>query len=182
MKITRNYFKVIICTLIVNLCFTTSLLSQTDSTRTKTKSKFWKKVRFGGGIGIAPGNGIFSATLAPTAIYQFNPNFAMGIGLNGTINNRKNVYKSTILGGSVIALANPIDAIQLSGEFEQLNVNRKFDSAFSNPDQNYWYPALFLGAGVRTRVATIGIRYDVLYDQNKSIYPNAWVPFVRVFF
>ncbi len=147
------------------------------------KSDFWKNVRFGGGLGLSTGNGFFSATLAPSAIYQFNNQFALGVGLNGTYNSRKNVYNSTILGGSLIGLFNPIDEIQLSAELEELNVSRKYKGSYSSlEDENYWYPALFVGAGYRTKNITIGVRYDVLYDENKSVYAEAWAPFVRVYF
>ncbi len=149
----------------------------------KIKSEFWKKVRFGGGLGLGTGNGFFSATLAPSAIYEFNNNIALGLGLNGTYSSRKDQFSSTILGGSIISLFSPIREIQLSAEFEELHVNRKYKGAFSSlEDDNYWYPALFIGAGYRNNNFTIGIRYDVLYDDEKSIYQNAWAPFVRVYF
>ena len=150
---------------------------------TDKKSDFWKNVRFGGGLGLSTGNEFFSATLAPSAIYQFNDQFALGLGLNGTYNSKKNVYNSTILGGSLIGLFNPINEIQLSAEFEELNVSRKYKGSYSSlNDDNYWYPALFLGAGYRTKNVTIGIRFDVLYDDDKSVYAEAWAPFVRLFF
>lgn len=145
-------------------------------------SHFWQQVRFGGGVGLSFGDGFFSGSLAPSAIYEFNPQVALGLGLNGTYNSRKNAYKSTIIGGSVIALFAPLRELQLSAEFEQLNVNRKWDSRLDIEDQQYWYPALFLGAGYRTNNVTMGLRYDVLYNQDKSIYANAWMPFVRVYF
>lgn len=161
--------------------FTTLSFSQENLT--ENENNFWKHVRFGGGLGLSTGDGFFSATLAPNAIYQFNRKYGLGVGLNGTYNRQKNVYKSTIFGGSVIGLYNPIPEIQLSTEFEALNVNRKFEGAFSNnQDDNYWYPALFIGAGYRTNNITFGIRFDVLYDDNKSIYANSWMPFVRVLF
>ncbi|WP_198551081.1 alpha-ketoglutarate decarboxylase [Olleya sp. 1-3] len=145
------------------------------------KSEFWKNVRFGGGLGLSTGSNFFSATLAPTAIYQFDNAFALGVGLNGTYNKSKNVYKSTILGASILGLYSPIRDIQLSGEFEQNHVNRNFDNpAFA--DDTYWVPSLFIGAGYTTNNVTIGVRYDVLFDDSKSIYANALVPFVRVFF
>ncbi len=143
---------------------------------------FWKHVRFGGGIGLSFGDGFFSGTLAPSAIYEFNEQFALGIGLNGTYNSLKNNYKSTIFGGSVIGLYNPIQELQISAEFEQLNVNRKWENRLGIEDQNYWYPALFMGLGYRNQNFTVGIRYDVLYDKDKSIYANAWMPFARVYF
>lgn len=145
-------------------------------------NNFWKHVRIGGGIGMSFGDGFFSGTLAPSAIYDFNDQFALGVGLNGTYNSRKNFYKSTIVGGSVLGLFNPIREIQLSAEFEELNVSRKWEDQLEVEDQNYWYPALFIGAGYRAQNITIGIRYDVLYDKNRSIYGEAWVPFVRVYF
>lgn len=143
---------------------------------------FWRHVRYGGGIGLSFGNGFFSGTLAPSAIYEFNPQFAMGVGLSGTYNKLKNRYSSTVLGGSVISLFNPFSQLQLSAEFEEMNVNRTFEYDGSDLEENYWYPALFLGAGYRTGNVSVGIRYDVLYDENKSIYADPWAPFVRVYF
>lgn len=167
--------------IIISLLFAATSFSQSDPKN--TKSDFWQNVRFGGGIGLSFADGFFSATLAPSAIYQFTDEFAMGVGLNGTINNRKNFYNSTILGGSALALFSPIQELQISAEFEELNVNRNFDNdVVTNLDQNYWYPALFLGAGYRTGNVTFGIRYDVLYDEDQSIYAEPWIPFVRVFF
>ncbi|MEZ4882054.1 MAG: alpha-ketoglutarate decarboxylase [Flavobacteriaceae bacterium] len=147
------------------------------------QSEFWQNVRFGGGIGLSFGDGFFSGTLAPSAIYRFNDRFSMGVGLNGTYNSLKNNYTSTVFGGSVLAFYNIIPEIQLSAEFEELNVNRKYKH-FSLPDytENYWYPALFLGAGFHSNNVTIGIRYDVLFDDDKSIYASAFAPFVRVYF
>ncbi len=146
------------------------------------RSDFWRHVGFGGGIGLSFGDGFFSGTLAPAAIYQFDEApFALGVGLNGTYNSLKNVYNSTIFGGSVIGLFNPIQEIQVSAEFEELNVSRKFDDP-QFQDENYWYPALFLGVGYRSNNVTFGIRYDVLYNRDKSIYADAYAPFVRVFF
>lgn len=151
------------------------------SAQNKTND-FWNHVRFGGGFGLNFGDGFFSSTIAPSAIYEFDKTIAFGLGLNATFNNQKNVYKSTILGGSIIGLFNVINEIQLSTEFEQLNVNRKYNVNLNIEDDNYWIPALFLGAGYRSGNVTIGIRYDVLYDDEKSIYADPWAPFVRFYF
>ena len=147
-----------------------------------TKSEFWSHVRYGGGIGLSIGDNFFSGTLAPSAIYEFDNTFALGLGINGTFNNQKNIYKSTILGGSLIGLINVIPEFQLSAEFEHLNVNRTYDASLNIPDDNYWSPALFFGAGYRNSNVTFGIRYDVLYDREKSIYSDPWAPFVRFYF
>ena len=160
--------------------FSTSSISQ--NLKTKEEPSFWSHVQFGGAVGLSFGDGFFSGTLAPSAIYKFNPQFGLGLGLNGTINSRKNNYKSTLIGGSIITLYNPIQDVQLSAEFEELNVNRKWDKSLAIKDQNYWYSALFLGAGYRIQNITIGIRYDVLYDKEKSVYAEPWAPFFRFYF
>lgn len=152
------------------------------TTAQQNNSSFWNQVRFGGGIGLSFGDGFFSGTLAPSAIYEFNNQVAVGLGLNGTYNSQKDIYKSTILGGSIISLFNPADAIQLSAEFEELHVNRKYESFYNLPNDTYWSPALFVGAGYRSGNVTLGIRYDLLYDKDKSIYANAWAPFLRFYF
>lgn len=164
-------------TLIILLFFGFNNLVQSQQS-----NDFWNHVRFGGGIGLGFGDGFFSGTLAPSAIYEFNGTVALGLGLNGTINNRKGFYKSTIYGGSVIGLVNVIPQLQLSAEFEELRVNRKYHPSFNFPDDNYWSPALFIGLGYRSGNLTLGIRYDVLYDDERSIYADAWMPFVRFYF
>ena len=78
---------------------------------------------------------------------------------------------------------NPIPAIQLSGEFEEIYVNRKEEFRGETIfEEQYWVPALFFGVGFGNRNVTVGVRYDVLYDRDKSIYIDPWVPFVRFYF
>jgi len=149
--------------------------------QSQQSNDFWSHVRFGGGIGLGFGDGFFSGTLAPSAIYEFNQTVALGVGLNGTIANQKDFYKSTILGGSLIGLVNVIPQIQISAEFERLHVHRKYYTNFNISDENYWSPALFVGLGYRSGNVTFGVRYDVLYD-DKSIYTDPWAPFVRFYF
>ncbi|GAA4939263.1 hypothetical protein GCM10023314_09930 [Algibacter agarivorans] len=139
-------------------------------------------MRYGGNLGLSLGDGFFSGTIAPSAIYEFDENFAFGVSINATFNNQKNVYKSTILGGSLIGLYNVFRELQLSAELEELHVNRRYNVTLNIPDDTYWSPALFLGVGYRNGNVTFGIRYDVLYDKNKSIYFDPWLPFVRFYF
>ncbi len=142
---------------------------------------FWDNVRFGGGIGLGFTNGGFNGSISPSAIYQFNEQFASGISLN--FNYAKfNDDKLLAYGGSILTLYDPIPFLQISGELEQLRINREFDNGTIRWENNYWSPALFLGIGYVNRNFTVGIRYDVLYDNSKSIYANAWMPFVRVYF
>lgn len=141
------------------------------------KSEFWQKVRFGGGFGLGFGNDSFNASLSPSAIYQATDQFAIGTGLNFNYFKYRE-DKLIAYGAGIMSFYNIIREIQLSAEFEQLRINRS--NLYFEDD--YWSPALFFGIGYTDRNFTIGVRYDVLYDENKSIYSNAWMPFVRVFF
>lgn len=166
--------------LVIIVLFFCSIFSFSQET---TQNNFWSNVRFGGGIGLNFGNGFFSGTLAPAAIYDFNPYFSAGLGLTGSYSSQRNVFNSAILGGSVIALTNPFPEVQVSAEFEQVNVNTNFDSNFSSTNPaNFWANALFLGVGYRSGNMVFGIRYDVLYDEEESIYADPWFPFVRFWF
>jgi hypothetical protein len=144
---------------------------------TAQSSSFWSNVRYGGGVGLSFGNESVQIGLSPSAIYQVNNYAAVGLGLNYTYSKIFDTRFSAI-GGSIIGLVNPIPALQLSGEFEQAYVN----SSFGPVDDSYWLPALFLGVGYATGPVTFGIRYDVLYDSDRSLYADPWLPFVRVYF
>lgn len=152
-----------------------------DAQELRQNNDFWNHTRYGGSFGLSFGDGFFSGSLAPSALYDFNRQFSMGVGLNATYSSQKNVYNATVLGGSLIGLFNPIDEIQISAEFEELNVSRNYDDPIFR-DDNYWYPALFMGVGYRSRNVTVGLRYDLLYDDRKSVYANAWAPFIRFYF
>jgi hypothetical protein len=186
MKLNANLLK----TFFYVLIFLNSalLFSQQDSIP-KTKSVFWQKVQFGGGLGLAVGNGYTDVSISPTGYYNVNKFFAIGVGITGSYvaqkSNPSNFnslgYKSTIFGGSIIGLANPIEEIQLSAEVEQLKVNRNFDDSYFN-DDTFWNTALFVGAGYRTQNVTLGVKYNVLHNDNNNIYSQPWLPFVRIMF
>lgn len=91
-------------------------------------------------------------------------------------------YFGIAYGASILTLYNPFPFLQLSAELEQLRVNTSFDNLVVRIEENYWSPALFLGIGYTQQNFTVGIRYDVLYDEDRSIYFSAWMPFVRVYF
>ncbi|SIS81783.1 hypothetical protein SAMN05421766_104132 [Zobellia uliginosa] len=149
---------------------------------TNTPTNFWNNVRFGGGLGLGFTNGGFNASVSPSAIYQFNEQFASGVSLTFNYakfdSNHRYAY-----GGSILSLYNPIPFLQISAELEQLRINQNISyNGLPTVSENYWSPGLFLGLGYTDQNFTIGIRYDVLYDDNKSIYASAWLPFVRVYF
>ncbi len=169
------------------LCFALFLFFKTTNAQTNTsqpiqtqqKSEFWEKVRFGGGLGLSIGNNFTDIMVAPSAIYQFNEYIAAGVGLQGSYIRVKDNYEAYAYGGSLLFLANPIEEVQLSAELEQLRVNLNFDDGFSD---NFWNTALFLGGGYQVENVTIGIRYNLLHNNKKNIYNEAFMPFVRIYF
>ncbi|MBM1105924.1 alpha-ketoglutarate decarboxylase [Aurantibacter crassamenti] len=158
----------------------TSCFAQNQSQSLSGTSTFWSHVRFGGGLGLGITNGGFNASVSPSAIYQFNEQFASGA--SATFNYAKyKEDKRTAYGGSILSLYNPVHFLQISAELEQLRVNQRFDLGTTIIEENYWSPALFIGLGYTSNLVTVGIRYDVLFDNNKSIYAGAWMPFVRIY-
>lgn len=145
------------------------------------EESFFSNVRFGGSLGLSFSDGFFNGSLAPKAVYDFNRYTSTGVGLLGSYTDAGN-YTALTLGGSVIGMFRPVRFLQLSAEFEELHVNKKLELDGGNLEESYWYPALFLGAGYSTGPVTVGIRYDVLYDDKKSIYGNALMPFVSIYF
>lgn len=142
---------------------------------------FLDNVQFGGGLGLSLGSGYTDISVSPSAIYNVNQYFSAGLGVQYTYAKLKNSYSSNLYGGSVITLFNPLPEIQLSAELEQLRVNVKGISP-NNFTDNFWNTALFIGAGYRSSNATIGVRYNVLYQENSRAYNTAFMPFVRFYF
>lgn len=177
-----QHFKYLIF-IFISLFYSIIVNAQTpiDENNSTSKDTFWSHVRFGGGIGLGFSNDYTTIAISPSGVYQFNDQFALGIGLSGNYSKRKDYFEATVFGASLIGLFNPIEELQLSAEFEHNNVNYK--DKIINTTDNYWYPALYLGGGYAIgNFGAIGMRYDVLYNDRKSVYSTAFSPFIRVFF
>lgn len=161
--------------------FSIQLSAQYQNPDFKSNSDFWQNVQFGGGLGLSIGSGYTDISVAPSAIYNVNEYFAVGLGAQYTYVKVKNSYNSNLYGGSLITLFNPIPEIQLSAELEQLRVNLK-GVGNNNFSDNFWNTGLFLGAGYRSGNVTIGARYNVLYKEDQGAYSDAFMPFVRFYF
>lgn len=157
------------------------------------QSDFWQRVHFGGGFGAAFGSDYSNFALSPGAVYELNRYVGIGLGLQASyvkvdgeynpFDDTPTNYKSWIYGGSVIGLFNVIEEVQLSLEVEQVRVN----TTFAYPDEpefkdNFWNTALFVGAGYHAENVTLGVRYNLLFDKDKSVYYEPFMPFVRVYF
>jgi hypothetical protein len=166
--------------LIFTLLFSFQLLTAQQQTFTSSpQNNFWRNVQFGGGLGLSIGSGYTDITISPSAIYNVNSIVAVGTSLQFGYASAKNDYTSTIYGGSLIGLINPIPEIQLSAELEEININNNYKYYGSD---SFWNTSLYLGGGYRTGNVTVGVRYNVLFDKNKSYYSDAFMPFVRVYF
>ena len=146
----------------------------------KPKSEFWNKVQLGGGLGVGVGTGTTNVSIAPTAIYNFNQYVSAGLGIQYNNFKQKDLFTSNMYGGSVVGLFNPIKEAQFSLEIEQLRVNESSVGVFSS--RNFWNTGLFLGAGYRMENVTAGVRYNVLFNKDKNVYGDAFMPFIRVYF
>jgi len=160
-------------TLLFFLLVSYSILGQNDN-----NSNFWDNVRFGGGFGLGFGSNSTTISVSPSAIYEFNDMFALGLG-GSYLYSKNNDLKSNVFGAGIISLFNPTQEFQLSAEFEQLFVNQKLPGF---TDAKFDYPALYLGAAYRVGSFSAGLRYDVLYDGGKSIYTSAFSPIFRFYF
>ncbi|MEC4112791.1 hypothetical protein [Myroides pelagicus] len=168
-----------------------SIIAQEKENEAKNYD-FNKNWKFGGGFGLGIGSGYTDLMIAPSALYQFNPYFSAGIGLQGSYIKSKDrgyyynsirEYQSWIYGGSLIALSNPIPQLQLSAELEQLRVNNTYTYKDAEKrEANFWNTALFLGIGYSSGPVTVGIRYNVLFKEKDMVYGSAYMPFVRMYF
>ena len=141
------------------------------------ESDFWNNTRFGGSFGFSFGSNTTTLSISPSAVYDFNEEFSFG-GSIGYLYNKSSDYSANMYSASVIALYRPIPEIEFSSELLQSYVSKKIGTI----KDNYSYPSLNIGVAYITGKVTFGVQYDVLYEEDKSIYANAFSPFIRIFF
>lgn len=143
---------------------------------TQQKSDFWENVRYGGGFSANFGAQTI-ISISPSAIYDFKKGFSLGTSLNylysevGTLN-------TSVYGASIISLYQTKLGFLLSGEFDYNFARQK--NQFNTINTNF--PALHLGIAYNQGRFAFGVRYDVLYDENKSVFASPFSPIVRFYF
>ena len=141
------------------------------------KSDFWDNVQFGGGFTVGFGAQT-TVGISPSAIYNFDNNFSLGVGLM-YLYNEVSDFSTNVYGGSLISLYQiPKIGIQLSGEYEHSFAKQTNSIGSLNTD----FPALYLGAAYIQGKFAFGFRYDFLYDENKSVYASPISPIIRFYF
>ena len=163
---------------ILMMCF----VAVSSSFSQNSNNRFLDNVRFGGSINIGFGDGYFTGGLAPSAVYDFNEYFSIGVGPSISYTSTDNLNALTV-GLAESLLFRPYQNLRLSVDFEQyyVDLNQELNDG-TKLERTYTYPAIFLGAGYTTGNITAGLRYDVLYDREDSIYGSALVPFVAIYF
>ncbi|MDV7186186.1 alpha-ketoglutarate decarboxylase [Lutibacter sp. TH_r2] len=166
--------------LILVLFLISSFISYAQSSSNYLNSS--KKVRFGGTFNMGFGSNYSTLSISPSAIYDFSQNFSAGASLTYVyVKNKSTIQKSTnILGGSLMTFYRPFSSFQLSLEYEQLHLKQNYSNATG---VSQWQPALYFGAEYITGRVAMGLRYDILFDENKNaIYSSALSPVFRIYF
>jgi len=142
-----------------------------------------KKIGFYGGFGLSLGTGYTYISLQPGITYPLFDKFRLGAGVQYTyLKSNKTYYgvnySYNIYGFNTMALFNPYKELEISAEFEDLYVNQNYN----NISNKFWSPALFGGLGYRYGPVVAGFKYNFLYDPKTSIYQDAFIPFIRIYF
>lgn len=165
-----------------------------NQTSKAAKEKRWL---FGGFLSFAFWNEGTDLLIAPKAYYKFSPMFMLGFGLTYIYSdgvyretyqdNSYEIYNyhSNSIGGSFAIIFRPLNALQLSAEFEPLHTTRRGEYnrlGVDNFSRVYWDTGLFLGASYVTGNFAFGLRYNILYDSYTSPYASALTPVVSFYF
>tara|TARA_R100000935_G_C2807792_1_gene153544 strand:+ start:190 stop:744 length:555 start_codon:yes stop_codon:yes gene_type:complete len=184
MKLNFRNLKTAFIIVFLLLSFSTFSQVKNDTIRTtnidSTNIKVEKKLRFGTGFGLNFVGGT-NIGFSPNLTYNFNKNLALGFGVQFNYNSIKEVQSTTSYGANSIFEYKPLLTIMTMLEFALLRVESKSD--IDNSKRNFWDAALFIGAGYFiTKKISLGAKYNVLYDEDESIYASPIIPFINIGF
>lgn len=147
-----------------------------SQTRAQQNNFSWENVSYGGGITLGFGSGT-TIGLSPNSIYNFGNGFSAGLGI-GYLYSEFDDFSTSAFNISAISLYQTSYDILLSAELEQYFATQK--DSFGEFSTNF--PALHLGIAYNLGKFALGIRYDVLYNENKSIFASPISPIMRFYF
>lgn len=152
-------------------------MMQTDSIPEADKRWF-----FGCGFGLNFVGGT-SLSLSPNLNYMVSNKVSIGAGLQGNYLSIKDLQSTTTIGGNIIAQYAPTRSLTTLLEFSELNASTKRETPTGETKDTFWESALFIGIGYNiTDNILLGLKYNVLYDDNQSVYTGPILPFVNVNF
>lgn len=137
----------------------------------------WENVSYGGGITLSLGNQT-TIGLAPSALYNFKNGLSVGLGVGYLYSEFLDNSTISAFNMSAISIYETPFSLLLSAELEQYFTSQK--THFGKFSSNF--PALHLGIAYKRGRFAFGIRYDVLYDENRSIFASPISPIVRFYF
>ncbi|SZD73160.1 Uncharacterised protein [Candidatus Ornithobacterium hominis] len=157
-----------------------SVQAQATQAETPPKSAW----RLGGNIGLNFGNNsYFSFGISPNLGYQVSPKLLLGTSL-GYAYQKSNYFKNNLFSGGPFLNYSLLQNIFTHAHLEYFNGTRKFYMDGLNEKKvSDEEAALWLGGGYRTngRVGyQIGLMYNVLYNENKSIFNSPFNTFSGV--
>lgn len=135
---------------------------------------------FGGSLGFSFWSDGTDILIAPKAFYNISPILKTGFGLTYIYSDYEtnfSSYKNNSFGGSLFFAVRPINFIQISAEYEGLQTYRS-----GTFDDEYWNNSIYLGLSLISGRVSFGLRYDVLYDNQKSPYSSAVNPVIGFYF
>ena len=181
MKINKLMLRSII--LIAAIMFYGNSFSQTTKTiETDSVNKEQKRLKFGVGFGLNFVGGT-NISLSPNLTYKVSDKVSFGGGIQASYSAIKDFQNTTTFGANVLSIYSPVKKISMLLEFAQLRVITETETAQIKNKNKYWDSALFVGAGFKvTSKILIGAKYNVLYDENESVYTSAIIPFVNIAF
>ncbi|MEJ1222526.1 alpha-ketoglutarate decarboxylase [Sediminicola sp. 1XM1-17] len=165
------------------LIFSESVISQvTNVAVIDSTAEEPNKLKFGMGFGLNFVGGT-NISLSPNLTYNVSEKVGIGVGLQGSYAAIKDLQNTTTFGGNIIAQYSPIKKITTLIEFVELNVTTKTETPTGQIKETYWDSALFVGAGYNiTAKIAIGAKYNLLYDEDESVYTSPVLPFVNITF
>ncbi|AYN68071.1 hypothetical protein D1013_12150 [Euzebyella marina] len=159
-----------------------SLAQTTDIGVIDSASVVDKRLKFGCGFGLSFVGGT-NIGLAPNLMYAVSEKVSVGAGLQGNYTSIKDVQSTTTFGANVITQYNPIQRLTTLIEFAELNVNTKKEEVTGEIKDSFWESILFIGAGLNiTDKIALGVKYNVLYKDDESVYTSPVIPFVNITF
>ena len=165
------------------LLFSANVQAQvTEVTIADSTATVEKPLKFGCGFGLSFVGGT-NIGLSPHLIYDISDKFSLGAGLQGNYTAIKDLQKTFTYGANIIGQYNPIDRLTTLVEFAQLKVNTTTENIAGDIERDYWDSALFVGAGLNiTPKISLGAKYNLLYDEDESVYTSPIIPFVNITF
>ncbi len=170
------------CIIFLLLC--SSLVeAQNSQINLPAQSNPW---RVGGGVGLGFGsNDYFGFSISPFVGYQIDPSVELGVSA-GYQYSKWNYAKQHLFNAGPYLNFYPIPQFFARAHYEyytgQMNYNPGY---YGGASRNFDESALWLGAGYRSlgRVQFfVGLMYNVLYDEDDSVFANGLRPIMGVSF